>query len=373
MARRGSAGAPLILGVDGGNSKVALALATADGQLLARIKGPTISHQAVDLRLGMRRLGELVGSLRAEAGQAARGGAAADGRAAAGRDAVAYGADAVADLGIFCVAGADLPADVRLLQGALEETGVARRILVRNDGFAGLRAGATSGWGVAVVCGAGVNCVGISPDGRRAALPALGDISGDWGGGTSIGQAGLAAAVRARDGRGPRTVLERLVPEHFGARRPFDVTIGLYTGRIPARRIRELSAIVFQAAMSGDVVARGIIDRQADELAVMALAMIRRLRLARLPVEVVLSGGVFRTRDPAFYSRITDGVQRGAPSAITRRLNAAPVLGSLLLGLDELSRPDKVRAERRLRAAFGQRHERAGGAASSANYRAGRS
>ena len=42
---------------------------------------------------------------------------------------------------------------------------------VVNDTFAVLRAGlADSGphWGIGIVCGAGINCVGVAPDGRTA-------------------------------------------------------------------------------------------------------------------------------------------------------------------------------------------------------------
>ena len=65
------------------------------------------------------------------------------------------------------------------------------------------------GWGVGVVVGQGINAVGVAPDGRRARFAALGAISGDRGGGSGLGMDALGAAVRAQDGRGPRTVLER--------------------------------------------------------------------------------------------------------------------------------------------------------------------
>ena len=58
------------------------------------------------------------------------------------------------------------------------------------------------------------------PDGRTARLDALGAFSGDWGGGTDVGWAAVAAAVRDRDGRGPRTSLARIVPAHFGPSLP---------------------------------------------------------------------------------------------------------------------------------------------------------
>jgi hypothetical protein len=202
---------------------------------------------------------------------------------------------------------------------------------------------------VALICGSGVNCVGRSPDGRTYRLPALGWISGDRGGGSDVGQQGLGAAVRARDGRGPRTVLERVVPAAFGLRRPIDVTVALYDGRLSEARIGELSPVVFDAASGGDAVAREIVDGLADELATMATAAIRRLGLARGDPEVVLGGGVFRTNDTEFYGRLGRGIARVAPRATLRRLDAPPVLGSALIGFDLLGVADRVAVEATLR------------------------
>ena len=43
--------------------------------------------------------------------------------------------------------------------------------VVRNDAFALLRSGTDRAWGVAVVCGAGINCVGVGPDGVGRPVP----------------------------------------------------------------------------------------------------------------------------------------------------------------------------------------------------------
>ncbi len=152
----------------------------------------------------------------------------------------------------------------------------------------------------------------------------------------SAGQ-GLAAAVRARDGRGQRTRLERDVPGHFELRSPAALTAALYDGRIAEYRIRELSPVVFGAAEAGDPAARTIVDRLADEIVAMAGAMIRRLRLTRRDPDVVAAGGVFRTRDDGFWDRIADGVGAIAPAARIVRLTAPPVAGAALLGLDRLA------------------------------------
>jgi N-acetylglucosamine kinase-like BadF-type ATPase len=258
----------------------------------------------------------------------------------------------VAELGIFCLAGADTARDRAMLTAALERTGLTRRTTVLNDAMAGLRAGTDRGWGVIVICGSGVNCMGLAPDGHTAALRALGPISGDWGGGRDLGLAALAAAVRARDGRGPRTILERLVPQHFSLSRPVDLTEAIDAGGIDEDRLRELAPVVFAAAAGGDAPARRILDRLADELAVMAIAILRRLRLARTDVEVVLAGGIFRSNDAPFLDRLVARVQQVAPLARVVPMRSDPILGAALLGLDRLEPRAGRSAARRLREAF---------------------
>jgi len=325
---------PAVLAVDGGNSKADVALVARDGRLLAAVRGPTVSHQQVGMREGVTRLRALVAEAARRAGLPTPG----DG--------------AVAELGMYCVAGADFRREVSLLTAAYVDSGLTRRTEVLNDTLAPLRAGTERGWGVVLICGAGVNAAGVGPTGRTARLAALGPISGDEGGGRDLGMGALGAAVRARDGRGPRTTLERLVPAHFHLARPAAVTRAMYDGRIEEERVRELSPVVFAAAQAGDAVARGLVDRLADELAIMAIAMIRRVGIARREFDLVLAGGVFLNRDPAFLARLTAAIQRVAPGARPVPLRAPPLLGAALLGLDRLMPPAGRGAERTLRAAF---------------------
>ena len=312
-------GSACILGVDGGNSKTDVALVASDGRLLASVRGGTISHQQVGLERGADRLVDLVAAARTAAGL--------------GPD------DPLPDEAVYCLAGADSAGDIARLTAAFARRRLARSGHVLNDAFAPVRAGTDRTWGVAVICGAGTNAAGIAPDGRTARA-ALGPISGDWGGGGDVGLAGLGAAVRARDGRGPRTSLERSVPAHFGLGRPLDVTDAVERGRISLERLRELSPVVFEAAADGDDVARKIVDRLADELATMANALIRRLRLTRMDPDVVLAGGVFHAADARFEARIAAGIRTVAPRARVTRLEALPVTGAALLALDRLAVDD---------------------------------
>jgi N-acetylglucosamine kinase-like BadF-type ATPase len=323
-----------VLAVDGGNSKADVALIARDGGLLAAVRGATVSHQAVGLREGMARLGALVDVAAQRAGLE-----------------VAEG-EPIAEMGLYCVAGADFPREVALLRAALSQSGLAKRTEVLNDTRAPLRAGTERGWGVVLICGAGVNAAAIGPTGRSARLAALGPISGDAGGGRDLGMGALGAAVRARDGRGARTTLEQLVPAHFHLARPAAVTRAMYDGRIDEERVRELAPIVFAAAGAGDAVARELIDRMADELVTMAVAMIRRVGIARREFDVVLAGGMFLNHDEAFLERLRAGIHRVAPRAKLVTLRQPPVLGAALLGLDRLRPRPGTGADERLRADF---------------------
>jgi N-acetylglucosamine kinase-like BadF-type ATPase len=306
-----------VLAVDGGNSKTDVALVAPDGRVLASVRGPTSSHQVVGLEPGLRRLVGLVGEAASRAGL--------DGAVRP-----------LARIGVHAIAGADYPRDVRMLERALAGTGLTEEVVVVNDTIGALWAGSSAGWGIALICGEGINGAAVAPDGRQVRFDGVGDISGDWGGGHSVGQAGLAAAVRAADGRGPKTSLERLVPAHFGLRRPPALTRAFYDGRIAERRTSELSPVVFAAAGDGDAVARSIIDRLSDELVVMAVALARRARLTRLAVEVVLAGGVFRTTDEPFYERIRAGIHAVVPEAALVHLDVPPVAGPAVEGLARL-------------------------------------
>ena len=302
--------------MDGGNSKTDVALVARSGEVLARVRGSTVSHQVVGARAGGERLASFVSEAHAQAGTAA------------GKQPI---------LGVYCLAGADFPSDVRLIRRELDRHDLAQEDVVMNDCFAALRAGAEKGWGVVLICGQGINAAAIAPNGRTLRFAGIGDLAGDWGGGGGLGEAALAAAIRARDGRGPRTSLERAVAEHFGRRTPEAVMLAMYEERLPAARRNELAPAVFREAADGDAVARSLIDRLAAELAGMANALIRRLHVTRQPVDIVLAGGVFNATDPSFYGQLTEQIVHVAPQARLVRPSIPPVGGAALLALDRLS------------------------------------
>jgi N-acetylglucosamine kinase-like BadF-type ATPase len=327
-----------VLAVDGGNSKTDLALVSAEGELLALARGPLGSPHHIGIDGCLDLLESLLAEALAQAGL---------GRAA----------EPVAEVAELLLAGLDFPIEEEQLHTAASARSWAVRTSVANDTFAILRAGTEQGWGVAVVCGAGINCVGVAPDGRTARFPALGAISGDWGGGYDLGLAALAAAMRSADGRGPRTVLERAVPAHFGMRSPPQVAEAIHLNRLPIRQLMELAPVVLAQAPTDEAAAE-IVDRLVTEVVALVRAALQRLRLMQESVEVILGGSLLQHGDGRLLEPIEAGIAELGPSLTVRKADSPPIVGAALLGLDRLGAPPEAKA--RLREGVRAARERPG-------------
>ncbi len=312
-----------VIGVDGGNSKTDVVVATTSGRLLARARGAGVPSPVPDPEKWRHEITTLVDVARAQAG-------------------VPIGSRAAC--AAYFLANVDLPSERRVAERELGTAGLAEVTVVRNDAMAILRAGAPRPWGIAVVAGAGINAVGVHPSGKVARFLALGAHSGDTGGGHWIGLSGLGAAVRARDGRGPGTVLARTVPEHYGLRRPDDVAIAVHRDDIGYRDLHALAPVVFRAATTGDAVAAGILATFGAEVVAMANALIRRLHLTRTDVDVVLGGGVLQAGHAPLIDQVRAGIASVAPLARVDVLRVPPVYGAVVEAFDHVGAFDHVTA-----------------------------
>ncbi|MEV6752031.1 BadF/BadG/BcrA/BcrD ATPase family protein [Streptomyces sp. NPDC051214] len=312
-----------VLAIDAGNSKTDVAVVAADGTVVGAARGGGFQPPQVGVEAAVDILEEAVTRALAEAGTASVGHVSA------------------------CLANADLPVEERELAAALRRRAWGPSVDVRNDTFAILRAGLLEDAeprGVAVVCGAGINCVGMLPDGRTARFPAIGRISGDWGGGGGLAEEALWHAARAEDGRGEPTALRETLPAHFGLPSMYALIEALHLGSIAPVRRHELTPVLFATAAAGDPVARALVDRMADEVVAMSTVALERLDLLGEETPVLLGGSVLAARHPQLDDRVRALLADRAPKAVARVVVARPVLGAALLGLDQVGAPTEVHA-----------------------------
>ncbi|MEU9119442.1 BadF/BadG/BcrA/BcrD ATPase family protein [Streptomyces sp. NPDC048506] len=302
------------LAIDAGNSKTDVALVTTDGRLLGTARGGGFQPSVVGAGRAVDALAPLVDATLAQAALTGP----------------------VDHLSAF-LANADLPAEETVLTTELTGRGWARTVSVRNDTFALLRAGLPDDGepvGVAVVCGAGINCAGLGHHGATARFPSVGRISGDWGGGSHLADEALWSAARAADGRGDPTDLARVLPAHFGLTTMGELIEALHLQGIPDHRRHELAPVLFAVAAAGDPMARAIVARQAEEIVLMATVALQRLDLLAEPTPVVLGGGVLAARHPLLHDRVLHLLSERAPKAVPQVVTAPPVLGAALDALD---------------------------------------
>jgi N-acetylglucosamine kinase-like BadF-type ATPase len=304
-----------VLAFDAGNSKTDVALVSADGTVLGTARGGGFEPHIVGAYAAVEGLAPLVAAAALEAG-------------------LVVGEVPLVEQISACLANADLPIEEERLAEAFESFGWATSVHVANDTFALLRAGVDEPRGVAVVCGAGINCAGLLPDGRTARFAAVGKISGDWGGGQQLADEAFWAAARADDGRGPATSLTTALPAHYGVESMPALIEALHLGDIPVHRRLEATPLLFQVAAGGDAIARGIVQHQAEEVVSMAVVAMRRLDLLDEPTPVVLGGGVLTAGHPLLMETVIRLFASAAPKAIPRVVDVPPVVGAALLGLD---------------------------------------
>jgi N-acetylglucosamine kinase-like BadF-type ATPase len=311
-----------VLAIDAGNSKTDVALVGVDGTVRGRARGGSFRPDRVGAETAVAGLVPLVARVRAEAGDEGDG--------------------PVARHVAACLANADLPAEHEALESAIAARGWAESFEVFNDTYALLRAGLDEPRGVAVVCGAGINCAGILPDGRAARFAAVGHISGDWGGGGNLWQEAMWWAARAVDGRGPATALSAALPRRFGLDSMEELITAVHLGSLTEAETMRLTPVLFEVAAAGDAVAERLVRRQAEEVVALAVAAMRRLDVLDERFDVILGGGVLTAGHPLLMDDIHRLLLEQAPLASTTVVRTPPVVGAALLGLDRIGAPSSA-------------------------------
>ena len=127
-------------------------------------------------------------------------------------------------------------------------------------------AGALNGEpGVVLIAGTGVVALAIDANGALWTADGWGPWLGDEGGGAWIGAAGLRAALRAHDGRGPSTTLLDAARARFGAPKTWPAQL------TSAAALASFAPDVLAA--DGDAAARAIVSAAAEALAATARAV----------------------------------------------------------------------------------------------------
>ncbi len=232
----------------------------------------------------------------------------------------------------FGVAGYDWPSELPPTLEAIQQLGLHCPMEVVNDTVIGLVAGAEAGWGVALVSGTSNNCWGWDEHHRIGRVIGGGMQFGEHAGAYELVMQAIIAIAKEWTRRGPATALTQAFVESFEVDDAAQLLEGIQLEQLHPGPW--LAPLVFQVAEAGDPVAQGIIRWAGEELADLAKGVIRQLNFQDRAFDVVLVGSMFNG-GPMLIDPMKASILEEAPYARFVRLTAPPVVGAVLLGMQQ--------------------------------------
>ncbi len=231
---------------------------------------------------------------------------------------------------VLGIAGVDSPSDEQWFQAQLADLHLPASTRVVNDLVPAWASGTGCGQGMVIIAGTGSNCLGVNADGQAWRAGGWGHILGDEGSGYWVGLHAMNAAIRYRDGRGPATRLLEDV-RHFYRLPGVDALPELVYGKgFHKEHIAAFAAVVNDAAVAGDDVARRLFKQAAGDLAEHARAVAVALQLADQAFPIGMVGGMLEKAATLREDFVAE-VGKFAPRAECRMLAMEPVGGALML------------------------------------------
>ncbi len=232
------------------------------------------------------------------------------------------------------IAGLDWPNDEPLHREIIEQLGFHAPLVLVNDAVIGLVAGSRTGWGISVVAGTGSNCRGRDMNGCEGRVSGIGEWSGEYGGGGDLVHQAMHCVTKAWSQRGPHTALAQKFVEHVGARDVMDLIEGLSRGRYDLGSTAVM--LVFEAADEQDPVAMEAVRWIGRELGSLAVGVVRQLKFEAFEFDLVLTGSLYKG-SPLIAESLAETVHSVAPYANLVRLTAPPVVGAVMLAMEQVN------------------------------------
>ncbi len=232
----------------------------------------------------------------------------------------------------FGVAGYDFPSDRAEHLQAITTLGLSCPMEVVNDGMNGLLAGATRGIGVNVTAGSSNNARGRGRSGQEGRIVGNGIRFGEFGGATEIVERGLQMVNYAWIKRIPPTALTKIYIEAMGAKNEMDLMEGLSNGQY--HLFPYLAIKIIDAARGGDGAARDLLCWAGNELGWLAVSVARQIEMETEEVEVIQSGSIFEAGE-VLTEPMKELVLKHCPRAKLSRLDGPPVVGAVILGMEQ--------------------------------------
>lgn len=291
-----------VIGVDGGGTKTAAALADLQGRILKIGKTGSSSPRNVGVRTAA---GNVVGAIK-----------------------IVLPKNKTKVASVFV----GLPAvqeEFALKIGEIRKL-ISQKIKIKptidSDQLVAFRSGTDKKDGIVLIAGTGCVARGWK-NGKEYKASGWGWLA-DEGSGFWMGQKVYQAVLKNFDGRGPQTLLTRQVNLKTLPQKIYSPDF--------IREVSSLSSVCNAAAEKGDKTARNILARAGKELALSVKAVIRELNFSKEKFPLVLVGSVLNSK--ILLNTMKKEVKKVAPKVRFIQPKKEPVVGAVRLALEYVAK-----------------------------------
>ncbi len=302
-----------ILGIDQGSTKTTTAVSDLHGDILAA----STTVGAIFSVDGMEKFMKVTGNAVKTVLQAA-------------------GLD-ICEVGIVVagLTGADWPYEYEILRKALFELTGVEEIKVFNDCVPALWAGTEKNYGVILCAGSAFNAAVVDKQGNEFVYSYY--VEEEDHSAAALGRKAVRAAISSSIGLIEPTELVASVLSHFEIEDAEQLLFKRINGTLPMDKTIQFAPKLFELAYNGDAVSQRLVKTFSERIANYAITGIQRFHMQEDDVDVVLSGGIFKVKNPILVDTVKAKIKERLPRATVVNAYYEPVVGSIIVGLQKLN------------------------------------
>jgi len=252
-----------IIGIDGGGTKTAVAIARDGEAALTTFTVGPINYNGGDAEAIAASFADIMNRARLACGN-------------------------VEDVAHICIgaAGVSNPLVAGLMEKHVRDNGYTGPLTITGDQETALYGALNAMQGIILIAGTGSICFGVNEKGEQHRSGGFGHLIDDEGSGYSIGRDLLSTLVQAEDGRVTDTIIPALVYEQLGLRTVQEIVGFVYDTHTTKKDIAQLAPIMTAACERGDARALELAEQCAIRLFELVAPVIERLELHDSPIAI---------------------------------------------------------------------------------------
>ena len=212
------------------------------------------------------------------------------------------------------------------------------KVIIDSDQLVGFRSGTDCKDGMILIAGSGCVAHGWRR-GKEAKTCGWGYLS-ETGSAFWVGQKAVQEIFKDLDGRGPQTLITKLVFQKLKVRNKENLIKRIYS-KNPTEVLPPLAILVDKASKRGDKIAKNIMAEAGKELSLSANQVIRKLGFPKVKFPLVLIGGLFKSK--IVLNTVKREIKKFAPKVQFIQPKVEPVIGAVKLAIENLKNKGKTK------------------------------